>query len=133
MKTARTVTWEEICSRKEVIDLLLGMGLPKTDSWSHPNNRAIVEETLARSKATVDVLTFLSESKDFQTRCRVASNPNTPQEVLLELAKDKKPKVKVHLILNPNTPQEALVLLSQGQSKLVKTWAQMRLNRIFNP
>ena len=58
---------------------------------------------------------------------RIATNPNTPEEILTILSKDKYWLVRCGITLNPNTPKKVLTKLSKD-----KIW-QVRNEAIHNP
>ena len=53
-----------------------------------------------------EVLTQLSTDKSWYVRWRVADNPNTPKEVLKILSKDKDSIVRYRVVNNPNAPTD---------------------------
>ena len=52
-------------------------------------------------------------NSDYDVRCFVAENPNTPADVLTELAKDSDWCVRRNVAENPNTPIDVLTELAK--------------------
>lgn len=53
-------------------------------------------------------------SHDFTIREKIAENPNTPRDLLLELSRRSTTvKLLVSLCKNPNTPQEAIIMIAE--------------------
>lgn len=54
------------------------------------------------------------------TEMSLASNPNTPDNILIELSKIDKESMQRILARNPNTPDDILIKLSQSNNKSVR-------------
>jgi len=61
-----------------------------------------------------------TEEVDVVRRCKVASNPNTPVEVLAKLSTDENEDVRESVAWNPNTPAEVLIKLSTDENEDVR-------------
>jgi len=48
---------------------------------------------------------------DINEQVRIAANPNTPKETLIELSKDNYSMVRLAVAGNPSTPKETLIKL----------------------
>jgi hypothetical protein len=74
------------------------------------------QEKIAKNPNTpVDTLVELSKDEDRRTRAAVAKNPNTPDDILVELSKDEEVDIKECVAKNPNTPVDILVELSKDK------------------
>ena len=82
---------------------------------------------LARSTSDVETLKTLAENANYEVRCTVAENKNTPVELLAVLAQDEDYWVRWAVALNKNTPIETLVFLSKDNNEWVSERAEEAL------
>ena len=75
----------------------------------------------------IEILTILSIDKDYYARYYVANNPNTSKEVLTILSTDEYSGVRYYVANNPNTPAEVLKKLSTDEDSSVKYRADIQL------
>lgn len=71
--------------------------------------------------STPDVdFTAQAQDPDYRVRMRVASNPQTPENVLLALAEDEYAQVRTEVARNPITPTDLLDALAQDPGDVVR-------------
>ena len=62
-------------------------------------------------------------NSDWEVRAKVAENPNTPVDVLMELAKDSDIVVRRRVACNSNTPVDVLIELAKDSEWYVRRYA----------
>ena len=62
-------------------------------------------------------------NSDWEVRAKVARNPNTPVDVLMELAKDSDIVVRRRVACNSNTPVDVLIELEKDSDRHVRRFA----------
>jgi hypothetical protein len=73
-------------------------------------------------KANPQLLPENQNLLDYPThhRIKVAKNPDTPLEILLQLAKDEDPSIRARVAENPNTPPEILARLAEDEDASIR-------------
>jgi hypothetical protein len=75
-----------------------------------------------------DILAILSHDEDVYVRYYVASNPQTPAEMLVTLATDKDYYVREGVASNANTPVEVLGVLAHDEDVYVRYYVARNAN-----
>jgi hypothetical protein len=81
--------------------------------------KAKLDRYVATGGTKAEKLSQLASSDDQQTRCFVASNPNTPADALRALAQDKDRDIRVFTATNSNTPHDVLIALAHDEHDFV--------------
>lgn len=81
----------------------------------------------SNTQTPYDILEFLAKRSDADIRSRVASNPSTTPLIQSWLVADKIPVVALSLLENPNITKENLMLLTKHEKKNVREEARERL------
>jgi pentose-5-phosphate-3-epimerase len=76
----------------------------------------------------IELLTQLSEDPEWHIRMSVARNPNTPKSILETLATDYNESVRTVVAKNPNTPIATLrYLMTSDEDSIVRKYAKKNL------
>ena len=89
-------------------------------------------EVLAINSVSKEVLSVLSNHKEWSVRVQVAYNYNTPKETLEQLSKDEEWIVRRAVAVNLSTPEKILLVLTKDRSAHVQEIALETLRRIKN-
>lgn len=85
-------------------------------------------ELASNLNTPAEVLAELAKDGDLDVKTNVADNPNTPEASLAELAKDEDWRVRYYTASNPNTPVESLAELAKDEDWLVRSCAASNPN-----
>ena len=103
--------------------------IPDSTFKSPGSNYGRVFSELARNKKTPpDILASLSEKRPYE-RVPIATNPNTPLNVLEQLAEDKDSQVRTWLCENHNVTREILTKLKNDPDQTVRNHADSSFRR----
>ena len=77
---------------------------------------------LARNTSDVEILNILAVNANYEVRCTIAENKNTPVELLAVLAKDINLDVRASVASHKNTTSKILAKLAKDEDYRVRNY-----------